>query len=123
MNAEDEVIVNSSKTLKNILENNTIYPVTKRHDYTNTWKFNLAVNKVNNLSKNGKYYVIVKCDYESPDEIIFAIPSEYLIKNIFPYANQGKSTRYLFEVNKTTYRFNWQRSIKMDGTPFLISKV
>lgn len=119
---EDLVTTSPLSTLHDILKNNVCYPVTKRPDNTNTWKFQLYVNKVNQLSLKNEFIVIVRCDYETPHEIVFAIPSEYLIKNIFLYANQGNSSRYLFEINKNTFQFNWQRSIKMDGKPFLIIK-
>jgi len=118
---EDTITVSSNK-LQEILNNNVCYPVTKRPDGTTTWKFNLSVNKVSRLLNENEFYVVVRCDYKSPDEVIFAIPSGYLKYNIFPYANQGNSSRYLFEVNKRTFQFNWQRSIKMDGKPFVVSK-
>jgi len=119
---KEDTIPTSSNTLQEILENYICYPVTKRPDNTNTWKFNLSVNKTNSLLRKNDFFVIVRCDYEYPDEVVFAIPPDYLRKNIFPYANQGNSTRYLFEVHKRTLQFNWQRSIKMDGKPFLISR-
>lgn len=119
---EDVVITTLFNTLTDLLAKNICYPVSKRPDNTTTWKFNLSVNKVNRLLEKNNFYVIVRCDYESTDEVVFAIASEYLTRNIFPYANQGNSSRYLFEVNKRTFQFNWQRSIKMDGKPFIIQK-
>jgi HKD family nuclease len=118
---EDAVVAESEQTLDNILKNNPIYQVSKRQDHNSTWNFNLSVNKVNRLSEKGSFYVIVRCNYESNDEIVFASSSDHLDKHIFPYANQGKSSRYLFEVNKRTFHFNWQRSVKMDGRPFIVS--
>lgn len=118
---EDAVAASSQQDLTEIIKENACYPVSKRPDGTTTWKFNLSVHKVDMFLKKDSFYVIVRCDYESPDEIIFAIPSEYLRMHIFPYANQRKSSRYLFEVNKRTFQFNWQRSIKMDGKPFIVS--
>ena len=118
----EDTVPTSSDTLQDILDKSVSYPVTKRPDFTTTWKFNLSVNKVNRLLRENDFYVVVRCDYDAPDEIVFAIPSKYLSNNIFPYANQGNSSRYLFEVNKRTFQFNWQRSIKMDGKPFFISK-
>jgi HKD family nuclease len=117
---EDAVRTILPSTLTEILEKNVCYSVSKRPDRTTTWKFNLAVNKVNKFLSRGSFYVIVRCDHESPNEIVFAIPSEHLSEHIFPYANQGKSPRYLFEIHKRTYQFNWQRSIKMDGKPFIV---
>lgn len=117
----EDAVPTSSDTLQDILDTSVSYPVTKRPDSTTTWKFNLSVNKVNKLINEDDFYVVVRCNFDSPDETVFAIPSDYLNKNIFPYANQGKSPRYLFEVNKRTFQFNWQRSIKMDGKPFLLT--
>jgi hypothetical protein len=111
----------SHKTLNKILEENVIYPVSKRPDSKSTWEFNLSVNKVSMLLNKGGFFLIVRCDYESPSEIVFAIPSEHLNRHIFPYANQRQSTRYLFGINKRTLQFNWQNSIKMGGKPFIIS--
>ena len=118
---EDAVTTSSLRTLTEIMKKNVCYPVSKRPDGTTTWKFNLSFNKVGRLLNEDSFYVIIRCDYESPNEIVFAIPSEYLSFHIFPYANQRKSRRYLFEINKRTYQFNWQRSIKMDGKPFIVS--
>jgi phospholipase D-like protein len=87
---EDAVGQTLLRTLTEIIENNACYPVSKRPDGTTTWKFNLSVNKVNTFLKKKSFYVIVRCDYESPDEIVFAIPSQYLSMHIFPYANQGR---------------------------------
>jgi len=118
---EDAVIPGSPKNLKELIAKNVIYPVTKRADNNSTWNYNLSVNKVNKLLNQGPFYVIIHCNFESDDEIIFAISSEHLKSQIFPYSNQGKSSRYLFEISKRTLQFNWQRSIKMDGKPFVIS--
>lgn len=98
-----------------------IYPVARRPDPKNSWNFNLSVNKVNRLLSENGFDLVVKCDFESTNEVVFNISSDYLSLNIFPYANQGNSSRYLFEVNKSTYQFNWQRSIPMDGRPFLVT--
>jgi len=118
---EDAVISDPPKTLKEIIANNVTYSVTKRADKHSTWNYNLSVSKVNRLIKQGPFYVIVRCNFESDSETVFAISSDHLKSQIFPYANQGKSSRYLFEVNKRTLQFNWQRSIKMDGKPFVIA--
>jgi len=118
---EDMVTKASQITLSEIIEDNIIYPVTKRPDNKTTWEFNLSVNKVRNLLKKGDFILIARCDYESSNEIVFAIPSEHLNRHIFPYANQRRSPRYLFGINKRTLQFNWQNSIKMDGKPFVVS--
>jgi HKD family nuclease len=118
---EDTITETSQRTLKEIIDDNIIYPVSKRPDKTTTWKFNLSVNKVNRLLEKDSFILIARCDYESPGEIIFAIPSGHLTRHILPYANQGKSKKYYFEINKRTLQFNWQRSIKMDGKPFVVS--
>ena len=105
------------------LENSAVcYSVHKRQDRYATWNFNLSVNKINNLSLQGNFYAVFHCNYESPDEVIFAIPSSFLNGRIFPYAHQTNGSRYMINVNKTTYQFNWQRSIKMDGRPFIVEK-
>ena len=98
-----------------------LYEVHKRPDAFTAWNFNLAVNKVNRLLQaNDLFYVVFYCDYEAETEIIFAIPSDYLVANIFPYAHKTNGRRYMIEVNKSTLVFNWHRSIKMDGRPFIV---
>ena len=98
------------------------YSVHKRLDRYATWNFNLSVGKIKRLSRQGDFYVVFHCNYESPDEVIFAIPSSFLNGHIFPYAHKTNGSRYMINVNKTTHQFNWQRSIKMDGRPFIIEK-
>lgn len=119
--SEDEFIDDHTDTLQEILEKYATYSVHKRPDWGGSWNFNLAVSKVERFLRSGHpFYVMFYCDFEAPTEKVFAIPSEYLKTNILPYAHKTNGTRYLINLNKSDLHFNWQRSIKMDGKPFLI---
>ena len=108
-------------SIEDLLKEHVLYEVHKRPDALASWNFNLSVNKISRLLQtNDLFYVVFHCDYEAETEIVFAIPSDYLVANIFPYAHKTDGTRYLINVSKSTLTFNWQRSIKMDGRPFLV---
>jgi len=118
---EDGVVDNQSVSLNEILENYTTYSVHKRPDMLGAWNFNLTVSKVEQLLRSGNpFYVIFFCDFEATSEKVFAIPSDFLRTNILPYAHKTNGTRYLINLCKYDLHFNWQRSIKMDGKPFLV---
>ena len=98
-----------------------LYEVHKRSDDSSHWKYNLAVNCVNQFHSEGRYYVVVYADWGSVSEKVFTVPSEYLHGEIFPRALKRDGRRFMFQVNKRTFEFTWQRGIKMDGRPFVIS--
>jgi len=63
---------------------------------------------------------VVVCDYGTNNECIFSIPYDFLETNVLPQADLDYKGRYLFEVYKSSLRFNWRHSIDMDGRPFLV---
>ncbi len=113
--------IRKNLSMEDLQKEHTLYEIHKRPDALPSWNFNLSVNKVNKLLQtNDLFYVVFHCDYEAETEMVFAIPSDYLVANILPYAHKTNGTRYLINVSKSTLTFNWQRSIKMDGRPFLV---
>ncbi|HOI29809.1 MAG TPA: phospholipase D-like domain-containing protein [Melioribacteraceae bacterium] len=106
--------INSSK------DNKLNYVITRKPSYHTTWFFQIYKNQLNRRYQRGEFFVVVICDLNSEYERVFAIPYSYLKENVLPYAHLENNDRYLFNVNKSTYVFNWSRNVKMDGRKFLI---
>lgn len=96
------------------------YVVTRKPSYQSTWFFQIYKNQLSRRYQRGEFFIVVICDMNSESEKVFAIPYSYLKENILPYAHLENNDRYLFNVSKSQYIFNWSRNVKMDGNKFLI---
>jgi HKD family nuclease len=96
------------------------YIIRRRPDHLRSWNFQIYSSKINQFGKQGEFNVVVICDFDTAKQKIFVIPYNYLRDYIFPFAHYDERGRYLFEVSKHTYRFNWHHSIGMDGNQFLL---
>ena len=118
---EDRVyLAELSTERKDLLGSSRNYVVTRRPDGNKTWNFQIYEGQIKQYIKKGPFNLVVVCNYETESEHVFCIPYSFLKDNILPKAQREKNGRYLFEVNKQTFRFNWRRSIDMDGTSFLL---
>ena len=121
LHEEDQYPKPSQAININLLKDRELnYVVTRKPSYQTTWFFQVVKNQLQIRYQRGDFFVVVICDLNSEKEKIFAIPYNYLNENILPYAYLEKNDRYLFNVNKKTYIFNWSRNVKMDGRKFLI---
>ena len=84
-----------------------------------TWFFQVMKSKLMKLSMKGPFNIVVICDIGAPSQVVFSIPYAYFKENIEHHAHLEANGRYLFNVNKVTYEFNWSRNVKMDGKKFL----
>lgn len=106
--------------IDSLIKNKLNYIVTRKPSYHPTWFFQVYESQLIRRYQRGDFYVVVICDSNSENEKIFAIPYDYLKVNILPYAHIENNDRYLFNVNKKTFVFNWSRNVKMDGYKFLL---
>lgn len=99
------------------------YPVHRKpHKGANSF-FQIYRDELTRRANKGKFnVVVVVCNYQAPNQIVFSIPYSYLRENILPFAHLESKDRYLFNVNKNTHLFLWNRGIKMDGKIFLIKQ-
>jgi hypothetical protein len=95
------------------------YVVRRRPDDKPNWFFQVFNNKLLEFSTKGPFNIVAVCDSEAPTQVVFSIPYSYLKEHILRFAQLDAKGRYLFNINKKTYEFNWNRSIKMDGREFL----
>jgi hypothetical protein len=101
-----------------ILDGRRNYIVRRQPDNRSSWNFQIYSNKLDERAKKGDFNVVVVCNHGDRNELVFVIPYAYLRDNILPYAHREQRGRYLFEINKQTFRFNWHHSIGMDGKQF-----
>ncbi|MGH7496329.1 MAG: hypothetical protein ACREOO_28590 [bacterium] len=97
------------------------YEIRRTPDDKPNWFFQVFNNKLVNLSARGPFNIIAVCDSGVPEQVVFSIPYAYLKAHILPYAYLEANGRYLFNINKKTYEFNWSRNVKMDGKKFLVT--
>ncbi len=96
------------------------YVVRRERDNRPNWFFQVYKGQLDSYSSRGPFNVVAVCDSLSPDQVVFSMPYSYLKENILPFAHLESDGRYLFNINKATYTFNWSRSVKMDGHKFLL---
>ncbi len=106
--------------LRTIINDPKNYPVRRKPDGRTNWEFQIYQGQLTKYALNGDFNVVVVCDYLSPSQIVFAIPYSYLKDNILAFAHLEPDKSYMFGVSKQSYKFNWHRSIKMDGRRFLV---
>ncbi len=105
---------------RSVLNDPNNYVVRRKSDNRPNWFFQVYNGQLNYYSSGGPFSVVAVCDYLSPDQVAFSIPYSYLKESILPFARLEANDRYLFNINKATYTFNWNRSVKMDGRKFLL---
>lgn len=98
------------------------YVVRRRPDNNPNWFFQVMKGELNRHSANGPFNVIAVCNYQTPNQLVFSIPYAYLKDNILPFAHLETNGRYLFNINKKSFKFNWNRNVKMDGQKFLLKE-
>lgn len=84
------------------------------------WTFQLYLSQLQKKERKygTKFNVVVICEKESSNEVIFIIPYKYLKEHILPLATQHKG-KYYYNISGS-YRFNWQHGIDMDGNRFRV---
>ncbi len=102
------------------IEDSRNYVVHRRPDEKTNWFFQIVHSELLRRSMRGSFNVVTICNYQSADEIVFSIPYLFLKENILPFAHIERNRRYLFNINKVTYQFLWNRKVKMDGKQFLV---
>jgi len=96
------------------------YVVKRNPNNEPLWFFQIYEGQLTEHSKQGAFNVVVVCNYMTSDQVVFSIPYSFLQENILPFAHLEENRRYLFNIDKATYKFLWNRAIKMDGLKFLI---
>ncbi len=91
----------------------------KPHKEQNSF-FQIYTDELKRKSRNGEFNVVVVCNYQAPNQLVFSIPYSYLKENILGFAHLESNDRYLFNVHKKTHWFTWNRGIKMEGGKFLL---
>lgn len=102
-----------------ILSGDYVVSRTPNDDET-TWFFQVTKSKLMRLSMKGPFNIVAVCDKGSPSQVVFSIPHAYFKDHVEPQAHLEPNGRYLFNINKVTYEFNWSRNVKMDGKKFLV---
>ena len=110
------------RNLVDVLGSRPCYEVHKRPDDNGSWKYNLAVGRVQHYNSKSPYYVVVYADWGAPTELIFAFPSEYLNAEVFPRLIRRDGRRYMFQVDKLSLEFTWQIGVKVDGRAFRVTR-
>ena len=110
----------STVSKEEILADGNNYIVRRRPDRLSSWNFQIYDRKVQDYEKRKGANVVVVCDNETNQEKVFVMPFSYLREYILPSSYCDDKGRYLFEINKQTFRFNWRHGIGMDGSQFLV---
>ena len=97
------------------------YTVRRRPDGKTSWNYQVYERMLLDYSATGPFDVVVVTDAGSPSERSIRIPFEYLKCHIMPLVSKDRRGRYLFEVSKADYRFNWHHRVGMDGLRFLVT--
>jgi HKD family nuclease len=84
------------------------YVVQKRPDKETQWKFNIYDSEIQKYAKQGQFNLVVICHEGDGSVKRFAIPYQFLQDSILRDDMLDIRGRYLFAVNKGTYRFTWQ---------------
>ena len=103
-----------------ILVDRNNYIVRRRPDHLSSWNFQIYRSRVQEFSTRNGSSVVAVCDNETNQEKVFVVSLHHLMENILPRAYHDEKGRYLFEINKQTFKFNWHHSIEMDGNQFLL---
>jgi HKD family nuclease len=109
----------STKKGKNALTGTRNYIVRRTPDSKSAWAYQIYKGKLEEFAKQGQFNVVAIADYQTSQERVFVMPYAYLKENIIPYAHCDEKGRYIFEISKQSFRFNWHHSIGMDGNQFL----
>lgn len=118
---EDKYIKPATKiNIEDYLDPSKNYIVKRRFDHRTNWSFQIYDSQLKKYSKNGEFYIVVICDYQSASQKIIALPFKYFKENILPSAHKDDRGRYLFEVIKRNFRFNWHYKVSIDGKKFLV---
>jgi HKD family nuclease len=105
-----------------VINDRNNYPVRRKpHKGANSF-FQIYQDELTKKGKNGDFNIVVACNYQASNQIVFSIPYSYLKENILPFAHRENNGRYLFNVNKNTHLFLWNRGIKMDGQKFILKQ-
>lgn len=115
-------ISNSIGQIKQAIIESRDYVVHRKPDNQPNWFFQIYISELYRRSMKWPFNIVVICDYQSQSELVFSISYIFLKENILPFAHIENNRRFLFNVNKGTYEFNWSRNIKIDGKAFLIKK-
>ena len=116
--AEDQVAVNRARA---VVDETTDYVVRRRPDNATYWWFQLYEGPMNARAANGPFNVVVIVDFESPTERQFVIPYTYIRDQVLPNAGRDvEQNRYLFQVDKASFRFRWTGGFAFEGTQFLV---
>lgn len=106
--------------IRSVLDNPNNYIVKRKRDNRPNWFFQVYRHQLIYRSAHGPFNVVAVCNNLSSDQKVFSIPYSYLNENILPFAHLELNDRYLFNINKETYTFNWSRGVKMDGHKFIL---
>lgn len=97
-----------------------LYIVHRSPDRRSHWTYNLRVLKCGRLCRRGRFYVVLYTDWHTQSERVLVVPSELLVKEVFPHVLERDGLRYMLQISKRTFEITWQVDVRMDGYPFLV---
>ena len=95
------------------------YVVRRRPDGRTTWSFQIYKSRLDEYSKTEGAYLSVICDSGATGQKVLNIPVAFLQQQVIPQIHCDHRGRFLFEVHKNDFTFNWHHSLKMEGMQFL----
>jgi len=103
--------------MKPDLSNN--YVVRRRPDGRTTWSFQIYKNRLDEYLNTEGAYLSVICDLGTARQKVLNIPVAIVQEQVIPKVHCDHRGRFLFEVHKYDFTFNWHHSFKMEGRQFL----
>ena len=97
------------------------YVVRRKPDNRGTWSYQVYRTRLGEYMEIEGAFLTVVCDSETANQTVINIPISFLQEHVIPHAHCDNRGRFLFEVHKEDFVFNWHHGVKMDGKRWTVA--